>query len=54
MISRRRDREPERTVRAQLPLLDRLIDDAPDVERDPPLSPAEAIALLRRIVRRDI
>ena len=54
MIGRRRDREPERNLRARLPLLDRLIDDAPDVERDPPLPPAEAIALLRRSVRRDI
>lgn len=54
MISRFRDRQPEPAVRAQLPLLDRLIDEAPDVDRDPPLSSAEAIALLRRSVRRDI
>ena len=47
-----RDRAPAQ--RAQLPLLDRLIDDAPEVERDPPLSAAEATALLRRSVRRDI
>jgi type VI secretion system protein ImpF len=40
--------------RAQLPLLDRLIDDAPDVRKDPPLSAAEAVAALRRSVRRDI
>jgi type VI secretion system protein ImpF len=40
--------------RAQLPLLDRLVDDAPDVAQDPPLSPAAAVALLRRSVRRDI
>ena len=40
--------------RAQLPLLDRLIDDAPNVERDAALSLAEAVALLRRSVRRDI
>jgi type VI secretion system protein ImpF len=49
-----RDRTAEQNQRAQLPLLDRLIDDAPDVERDPPMSPAEAVALLRRSVRRDI
>jgi type VI secretion system protein ImpF len=49
-----RDRGAESTQRAQLPLLDRLIDDAPDVERDPPLSMAEAVSLLRRSVRRDI
>lgn len=40
--------------RAQLPLLDRLIDDAPDVPRDPPLAAAAAVAILRRSVRRDI
>ncbi len=49
-----RNRGAESTQRAQLPLLDRLMDDAPDVERDPPLSMAEAVALLRRSVRRDI
>jgi type VI secretion system protein ImpF len=41
-------------LRPQLPLLDRLIDDAPDVQRDAPVSLAEAAALLRRSVRRDI
>ncbi|MBV8614452.1 MAG: type VI secretion system baseplate subunit TssE [Acetobacteraceae bacterium] len=41
-------------VRAQLPLLDRLLDDAPDNPRDPPLSQAEALALLRGSVRRDL
>jgi len=40
--------------RAQLPLLDRLIDDAPDTVRDPPLSGADAMAALRRSVRRDL
>ncbi len=40
--------------RAQLPLLDRLIDDAPDAEQDRPLSAAEAMAALRRGVRRDL
>jgi type VI secretion system protein ImpF len=54
MISRTgRDRGGE-AQRAQLPLLDRLIDDAPDLERDPPLSAAEAVGVLRRSVRRDI
>ncbi|HEV8678079.1 MAG TPA: type VI secretion system baseplate subunit TssE [Stellaceae bacterium] len=55
MISRTgRDRGVAEAQRAQLPLLDRLIDDAPDVARDAPLSPAEAIGILRRGVRRDI
>jgi type VI secretion system protein ImpF len=55
MISRiGRDRGAERTQRAQLPLLDRLMDDAPDVQQDPALSTVEAAALLRRSVRRDI
>ena len=40
--------------RAQLPLLDRLIDDDPDTERDPPMSSAEALSVLRRSVRRDL
>jgi type VI secretion system protein ImpF len=40
--------------RAQLPLLDRLIDDAPEQKADPPLSPGEALAVLRRSVRRDL
>ena len=48
-----RDRGGE-AQRAQLPLLDRLIDDAPDNERDPPFSAAEAVGVLRRSVRRDI
>jgi type VI secretion system protein ImpF len=50
-LSRDRGNEAQRI---QLPLLDRLIDDAPDVERDAPVSAAEAVALLRRSVRRDI
>ena len=49
-----RTRGIEQSQRAQLPLLDRLVDDAPDVERDPPISAAEAVAILRRSVRRDI
>ena len=40
--------------RAQLPLLDRLIDDAPDQERDTPMSTGEAMAALRASVRRDL
>ncbi len=49
-------RDPGRRAgpRAQLPLLDRLIDDAPDQERDPPLSSAEALEALRASVRRDL
>ncbi len=40
--------------RPRLSLLDRLIDDAPDRLRDPPLSAAEAFAALRQSVRRDL
>jgi type VI secretion system protein ImpF len=46
--------KPGEAARPQLPLLDRLIDDAPEVAHDPTVSPAEAVALLRRGVRRDI
>ncbi|MGH7057892.1 MAG: type VI secretion system baseplate subunit TssE, partial [Acetobacteraceae bacterium] len=42
------------SFRAQLPLLDRLIDEAPEQARDPALSAAEAMAVLRRAVRRDL
>jgi type VI secretion system protein ImpF len=35
-------------------LLDRLIDLEPDKQRDPPLSPAESIAVLRHSLRRDL
>jgi type VI secretion system protein ImpF len=41
-------------LRAQLPLLDRLIDEAPEATRDEPISPGEAMAILRRSVRRDV
>ncbi len=41
-------------LRVQLPLLDRLIDDAPDQERDPVLPPGETMLLLRESVRRDL
>lgn len=49
-----RGRGGEPVQRAQLPLLDRLIDDAPDVRQDPVMSAAEAVTVLRRSVRRDI
>ncbi len=48
----RRDRSSEQ--RAQLPLLDRLMDDAPDRDRDPNLSNAEVLEKLREAVRRDL
>ncbi|MGA3001273.1 MAG: type VI secretion system baseplate subunit TssE [Acetobacteraceae bacterium] len=41
-------------VRVQLPLLDRLIDDAPDRERDPPMAATEAMQHLRQSVRREL
>lgn len=41
-------------LRAQLPLLDRLIDEAPEQALDAPISPGEALSILRRSVRRDI
>lgn len=47
-------RAREAGARAQLPLLDRLLDDAPDEARDPPMSAAEAMAALRNGVRRDL
>ena len=37
-----------------LPLLDRLIDEAPEKAQDTPISPSEAMSILRRSVRRDI
>ncbi len=40
--------------RAQLSLLDRLIDDAPETLSEAPLSAAETLAALRRSVRRDL
>ncbi len=40
--------------RAKLPLLDRLIDDSPGDERDPPMSAGEALTALRMSVRRDL
>jgi type VI secretion system protein ImpF len=41
-------------ARVQAPLLDRLIDDAPDQERDPVLSAADSMVALRVSVRRDL
>ena len=41
-------------LRAQLPLLDRLIDEAPERSHDEAISPAEAMAILRRSVRNDM
>jgi type VI secretion system protein ImpF len=41
-------------VRVQLPLLERLIDDAPDRERDPPMAAAEAMQHLRQSVRKEL
>jgi type VI secretion system protein ImpF len=40
--------------RAKLPLLDRLMDDSPDDEQDPPMSAGEALTALRNSVRRDL
>ncbi|MFH5926823.1 type VI secretion system baseplate subunit TssE [Roseomonas xinghualingensis] len=40
--------------RAQLPLLDRLIDGDPDRPQDPPMSVATALAILRTSVRADL
>jgi type VI secretion system protein ImpF len=42
------------TARVQAPLLDRLIDDAPDQQRDPPISAADSMLALRNSVRRDL
>jgi type VI secretion system protein ImpF len=41
-------------TRVQSSLLDRLIDDAPDQERDPGLSAADTMLTLRNAVRRDL
>ena len=55
-MSERGNRRGESTATpfARLSLLDRLIDDEPDKLRDPPLSPAECLDVLRRSVRRDL
>jgi type VI secretion system protein ImpF len=41
-------------IRVQAPLLDRLIDEAPDQTRDPSISVADTMAALRQSVRRDL
>jgi len=41
-------------TRVQQPLLDRLIDDAPDQQRDPAVSGADSATALRNSVRRDL
>jgi len=41
-------------TRVQSPLLDRLLDDAPDQERDAVVSAADTMAALRNSVRRDL
>jgi type VI secretion system protein ImpF len=41
-------------ARVKLSVLDRLLDDAPEMERDRPLSAADALNVLRRAVRRDL
>jgi type VI secretion system protein ImpF len=41
-------------TRVQSSLLDRLIDDAPDLERDPALSAVDSMVALRNSVRRDL
>jgi type VI secretion system protein ImpF len=48
--------EPSRrpSVQVQLPLLDRLFDEAPERPHDPPRGTAETMTLLRQAVRRDL
>jgi type VI secretion system protein ImpF len=41
-------------TRVQSPLLDRLIDDAPDQQRDPVVSAVDSMVALRNAVRRDL
>jgi type VI secretion system protein ImpF len=48
------DRMRESGARVKLSVLDRLLDDQPELERDRPLSATEALAVLRRAVRRDL
>jgi type VI secretion system protein ImpF len=52
--SKRADIHRKSAPRVQLPLLDRLIDDAPDHLEDPPLSAADGMDRLRAAVRRDM
>ncbi len=48
------DRMRESGARVKLSVLDRLLDDAPEMERDRPLTATEALTVLRRAVRRDL
>ena len=48
------ERVREAGARVQLSPLDRLLDDQPEQARDRPLSAGEALAVLRRAVRRDL
>lgn len=48
------DRMRDSGARVKLSVLDRLLDDAPEMERDRPLSATEALTVLRRAVRRDL
>jgi type VI secretion system protein ImpF len=48
------ERVRESGARVRLPLLDRLLDEAPELEHDRPLSPSEAMLVLKRAVRRDL
>jgi type VI secretion system protein ImpF len=48
------DRMRESGARVKLSVLDRLLDDAPEMERDRPLSATDALTVLRRAVRRDL
>ena len=50
----RNDRRAGESPEVRLSVLDRLIDDAPDRLREPPLSAAEAVAALRGTLRRDL
>jgi len=48
------DRIRDSGMRVKLSVLDRLLDDAPEMERDRPLSATDALTVLRRAVRRDL
>jgi type VI secretion system protein ImpF len=48
------DRMRDSGMRVKLSVLDRLLDDAPEMERDRPLSGTDALNVLRRAVRRDL
>lgn len=44
----------DETLRAQLSVLDRLIDERPEETREHPLTPAQTLSRLREAVRRDL